>query len=479
MAERQERGAIKVQSLARGLRDRKRVEQVREEEELARKERAWLESFQKSATSTDHVHSASSKSVKGGNANSVPALDLQENSNRRKSDKEASSQKTNNKKKSPTAKVPKLVRPTKGSPSNKKVTEEETLDAGEAADDEAEPVRNTSAGRPPSSSGATAAVPPLSLSDSTKPVADSSRSPTAKENEQSNNKNRPSEDDTEMVSPTKAALDAASAQALVLLDEKMQKLEALERRLQENEARVRQEAQQAEEKMRAQLQKFEEQARQAERDRQAQQELMQLAVGPIASHRSPFVTGGGRNSAFNTGGGANIFGTNGPPTGRSAKEGHIPATAPRLLYGGHEWVQLWDYDENAYYWWCSQLQHAQWEQPGLEAMMYAANAASGIPATTAADINASSYNNAVVPSAPGTSGYPTDQSDAYSESGYESSGGALTDYSTDHEASYFEDYDHAAAAAQGWHEYWDESAQAKYWYNENTVRWWTCCCGCC
>jgi hypothetical protein len=54
------------------------------------------------------------------------------------------------------------------------------------------------------------------------------------------------------------------------------------------------------------------------------------------------------------------------------------------------------------------------------------------------------------------------------DSGYESAG-AMTDYSTDHNDEYSAYTDDTGYDDTVWHEYWDESAQAKYWYNEITV----------
>lgn len=87
-----------------------------------------------------------------------------------------------------------------------------------------------------------------------------------------------------------------------------------------------------------------------------------------------------------------------------------------------QWVQLWDPDEYSTYWYCERTQVAQWEEP----------------------------------------------SHAHGEeSGYES-GGALTDYSTDNEQVGGYDSDNCANHTE-WQEYWDEQAQAKYWYNNTTV----------
>ena len=114
-----------------------------------------------------------------------------------------------------------------------------------------------------------------------------------------------------------------------------------------------------------------------------------------------------------------------PPTARSARgpEG-IPADAPKMEYGGEEWVQLWDPDEKATYWYCVATEAAQWEDPGTE---------------------------------PAYDGYDT---------GYDTEG-AMTDYSTDYYSGAETDYSEYAADTV-WQEFWDDSAQAKYWYNNET-----------
>lgn len=219
------------------------------------------------------------------------------------------------------------------------------------------------------------------------------------------------------------------------IDSKLKMLEDIERRIKESEEKVRQEALKAEERLQEQIRLLEERTRQAEAERLAREELMKLAVGPV-SHRSPFNTHGsvrGPPSARRDNKSAYSTISSAPPTGRSAKDGPIPANAPRLLFGGQEWVQLWDQENRAYYWWCEKTKVAQWEQPGMM-----------------------SVNNEVL----------DDREDAVSESGYESTGG-MTDYSTDHEDAL---YGSEVEESDGWTEYWDEQAQAKYWYNNRTVR---------
>jgi hypothetical protein len=89
-----------------------------------------------------------------------------------------------------------------------------------------------------------------------------------------------------------------------------------------------------------------------------------------------------------------------------------------MEYDGETWVQLWDPDEKAMYWYCERTQAAQWEKPGEE--------------------------------------------DAYSV-------GGMTDYSTDYSYESGGEYtDSEYGDNNEWQEFWDESAQAKYWYNYNT-----------
>eukprot|EP01041_Mallomonas_annulata_P005871 gene5871-11861_t len=115
-----------------------------------------------------------------------------------------------------------------------------------------------------------------------------------------------------------------------------------------------------------------------------------------------------------------------PPTGRTARDDPIPQDAPRIVHEGALWVQLWDPAENSWYWYCQDTQVSQWEQPG------------------AGDV------------------------DNIPEQGYESSD-AMTDYSTDHDGSEGNYTDSEFGdTASGWQEFWDEQAQAKYWYNYET-----------
>jgi hypothetical protein len=232
------------------------------------------------------------------------------------------------------------------------------------------------------------------------------------------------------------------------LEMKLKQLEEMEKRIKQSEENVILEAQKAEEKLKAQMEMLEEKAKQHEAERLAREELMKLAVGPL-SHRTPFssIPPGGVHPAMMSRGGPMMMSTNGgkPPgsAGSSAMNTqsrqlmlyppHELATLPKVTVHGQEWVQLYDENYHAPYWWCEALGQSQWHQP-------------------TEDDGASEF-------------------DVKSESGYESVGG-LTDYS-DHESSYYSESeagDHGIAGGGPiWQEYWDEQAQAKYWYNNVTV----------
>lgn len=330
-------------------------------------------------------------------------------------------------------------------------------------------------------------VPKLALKKKKKPH----HAPTSQDPEATASSQAPSSTPS---SPTKSllhsesvssVLDAAAQEKLSEIDARLQQLAELEQRIKDSEAKVQQQAQEASKKLEEQLQLLADQTKKAEAERLAQNELLQLAAGPIQSaRRTPYGTitatnlqqrqqmaTNGTSSAMST-----LMRTNGPPTGRSARSGNYPPNAPRLSYNGQEWVQLWDYDENAYYWWCEASQTAQWEQPGMDAayyynqygyathgdaasMSYAATASSAGHMLGIAEEHSTAYNN-----------NSNNNDDVRSVAHSESSIGGMTDISMDQESVNCDDVDYAAAAAQGWHEYWDESAQAKYWYNDNTVR---------
>lgn len=194
------------------------------------------------------------------------------------------------------------------------------------------------------------------------------------------------------------------------IDEKLMALADLEKRLKESEEKVRLEVKLGEEKVQAQLRLLEEKTKQVEAERKAREELMQLAVGPL-SHRSPFATFRG--------------GTSTVPSSARSNHGVKPDTLP-ILVNGNEWSKLWDASNQTFYWWCDKLQVAQWDDPRLK-----------IP-------------------------QPEQENDNVSI-------GGLTDYSTDGDEQSTENLKHSNNSSP-WQEYWDEQAQAKYWYNNETVR---------
>ena len=157
-------------------------------------------------------------------------------------------------------------------------------------------------------------------------------------------------------------------------------------------------------------------ARQEEAERALQKEMLAMAAGPIATSRSE-VTVEVQSSARTPR--TKRDNVDPPPTARSAREEGIPKDAPKVSFEGRKWYQLWDEQESAHYWYCSATKAAQWEKPG---------------------------------DPPGT--------------GYTSDGG-LTDYSTDWYDSGGE-YTDGDGGSDVWQEFYDEQAQAKYWYNAAT-----------
>jgi hypothetical protein len=110
----------------------------------------------------------------------------------------------------------------------------------------------------------------------------------------------------------------------------------------------------------------------------------------------------------------------------------------KIVVNNEEWVQLNDNNQNTPYWYCIQSHAVQWNKPGPERI----------------DMNEPSYKNST----------DIESSDA----GYES-GGALTDYSEGNYESGGERTGSEIGNEDEWHEYWDEQAQAKYWFNHSTV----------
>ena len=236
-----------------------------------------------------------------------------------------------------------------------------------------------------------------------------------------------------------AALSEEEAAKVRAMDAKLKKLEEMEAAIMAK-AEAMDEANKAAEARAASMEKafkeLQDKAAQEEADRLARKQMLEMAAGPIATGRSSFEPGTGRGSMMSTrqkrGG---MSARSAPPTARSARGGAaITPDTIKLKYKGEDWAKLWDPDEKAWYWYNEATQAAQWDMPGEEPEEY----------------------------------------------GY-SSGGALTDYSTDaygESGGEITDGDTGDAgggavivAANGsqWSEFWDEAAQAKYWYNYATV----------
>ena len=246
------------------------------------------------------------------------------------------------------------------------------------------------------------------------------------------------------------------------IDEKIAKLERIEKNILEREKAMAESQRMSEERAKLledQLRKMEERQKAEEAERAIQSELMANAMGslpgtgrssapgsarngPPPVHNPSARRGTGRGSAppsarggtlgpagsarGDTTGPAASARHSAPPTARSARESAIPADAPRMMHEGVEWVQLWDPDEKATYWYCESTQAAQWETPGEPVQDY------------------------------------------YTESGYDTDHtGAMTDYSTDYTSGAESEYSEWHNDGD-WQEYWDDNAQAKYYYNEAT-----------
>ena len=226
------------------------------------------------------------------------------------------------------------------------------------------------------------------------------------------------------------------------IDLKIRRLEEIEKSIEKKELDMKKQQQEAEKRskdLEMQLKKLEEKQKADEAARLTQMEMLKQAMGsggPMQTGRSMMSTGGrggGRGPMSARTGTGPTNGRNSvpssarhsaPPTARSAREGAgIPPDAPRKKYEGQEWVQLFDPDEKAVYWYCEATQAAQWHEPGT---------------------------------AP----------EPYYDSGYDTEG-AMTDYSTDYYSGAETDYS-GYQTDSVWAEYWDESAQAKYWYNNET-----------
>jgi hypothetical protein len=282
------------------------------------------------------------------------------------------------------------------------------------------------------------------------PVEDSSRPSSSKTKEEPKRPASPAKDyETQVVDnkrvvstteKTGASEPFANTAALQEIEIKMKMLEELEKRIKLSEENLLNEAKKAEEKVQQQIQLLEAKSKQAETEQLAREELMRLAVGPL-SHRSPFSTGRS-HFATNPGGPVRspysslpggVAGSLLPPhmmsSGAASHRSVNHGQAEKLEFEGHEWMQLWDEQTHAFYWWCEALRMSQWHRPGTD------------------EENDNRF-------------------ETQTDSGNESVGG-MTDFS-DHESALYPESEYGEASTV-WQEFWDEQAQAKYWYNNSTV----------
>jgi hypothetical protein len=207
-----------------------------------------------------------------------------------------------------------------------------------------------------------------------------------------------------------------------LFTEKMKRLEDMEKSIQDREKSLI-EATKAAEARNAEMQRMldlmEERRLKTELEMQAQKEILEQVLSGQLSGRSGFNSA--RSNKSNRSKRSARREHSAPPTARSAREG-IPDDAAVITHEGNKWVQLWDPEEKSNYWYCEKTKEAQWEKPG-------------------------------------------------EESDYDSQGG-MTDYTSDNYSSggetTYSGYGDGMGASEEWQEFWDEQAQAKYWYNNIT-----------
>jgi hypothetical protein len=230
----------------------------------------------------------------------------------------------------------------------------------------------------------------------------------------------------------KAQPDYDQVRQTEAIDEKLQKLAEMEKSMLEKERRMEAAAKEAElrsKEMQHALKLMQDRAAAEEAERASRKALMMDAMGSMGSmmstNQSAMATQPTAKPALES------SRHDGPPTGRSARGGAgIPASCRRVIHDSREWCELWDDDEEAYYWYCELTQEAQWDRPDV-----------------ADDLD---------------HGY------ASAGGGYQSEGGR-TDYTSDHSYGYNSGTDFSqGGGGEEWTEYWDESAQAKYWYNNNS-----------
>ena len=211
--------------------------------------------------------------------------------------------------------------------------------------------------------------------------------------------------------------------------EQLKRLEVIEKSMKEKEQRMLEAAKLAEEKaaaMERALEMMEKRAKEEEFERSQRRKFLEMAAGSVSG--SPYSSIGSVRSSRQQQqppppASSRLNSSRAPPSARSARDGTPrPKELLKVTVGGVDWIQLWDPTESAWYWYCEASGAAQWEQP-------------------------------------------TEQAYRVDQGGYES-GGAMTDYSTDNYESGGESY--GTESYGPWQEYWDESAQAKYWYNNET-----------
>jgi hypothetical protein len=197
------------------------------------------------------------------------------------------------------------------------------------------------------------------------------------------------------------------------IDEKLKKLQEVEHSIRDREKRIAEMWKNAElqtQRAAEALAMFQQQQKQAENERERMQRLLDLAAGTdIDESRLHSAPKGKIRPSSN--------GRSDPST--SSNDASV------IHYQGDDWVRHWDPNEQAWYWFNTNSQVAQWEYPG-----------------ESAGSSEGGYD----------SGAPDSNDEGYS-SGYDSS------------------LDHSNITGQSespWEEYWDEQAQAKYWFNNVT-----------
>lgn len=236
---------------------------------------------------------------------------------------------------------------------------------------------------------------------------------------------------------------------MLLVKEKLKRLEEMEKTMEERERQMKEMTRMAEERSQAMekaLKDIEDRMKAEEAERMTRNQLLDLAKGGFSARQDLYSTPVSHGQRGVGGSTARMLSSRSLLKGNSARGSargsfypdHAPSAlsareslgaskdssnlhVPRVTWEGKEWLQFWDDTERLYYWYCPTTGLSQWETPGEE------------------------------------------------DGGYESTGG-MTDYSTDYESGDWTDYEGGnSAGLNGWQEYYDEQAQAKYWYNAASV----------